>query len=196
MWTSLKEYLPRVARAWLYALVVGGVGGGVGLVLDVLPGFDMPLWAWALVVVLALGTAQFRAFHEVRLERDTFIPEKTRPDMEAHNVCRYIKDEAAWGKGKDELDTLRELRQAALNVDVWIWGLHYTGGIDFDADKPLVRIEPDYWRDHGFEEVAIFAPPEEVKGTNMTRDEVLGRPELLYNDLQMNERQVCRRWPK
>ncbi len=61
VWTSLKEYLPRVARAWLYALVVGGVGGGVGLVLDVLPGFDMPLWAWALVVVLALGTAQFRA---------------------------------------------------------------------------------------------------------------------------------------
>ena len=113
-----------------------------------------------------------------------------------YNVCRHIRDEAAWGKDKDDLDTVREIRQAAMDGDIWIWGRRYTGGLSFDEDKPLVRIETDYWREHGFHEVAILSPAAEVEGTNMTRDDHHGRAQLLYSDLRLNKQQALRRWPK
>lgn len=97
MWTSLKEYVPAVLRGFLYLILVGVVGGVVGLVLDALPDMEMPLWGWAAVCVLALAAAQFRAFHEVRQQRDASRPDRLRPDWEAHRVYDRIKHHSMWG---------------------------------------------------------------------------------------------------
>ncbi len=195
MVTSLKEYLPAVVRGVIYTLGVGAVSGVVGWVFDLDLVTVIPSYGWVLIIAVAFAIGQFQAFHKVRVERDAFAPEKAKADLYIRDAYEYIRDRSKWAKERGDLNIFRELRQAATDGDVWIWGRHYTGGLGFDDDKLLDRIQRDYWKDHGLDETVVIAEREEVSGTNMTRDEHSGRPQELYSDLHLNKVQVRRRWP-
>ncbi len=122
MVTSLKEYLPVVVRGVIYTRGVGAVGGGVGWVFDFNLVKVMPGYGWVLIVAAAFTLAQFQAFHKVRVERDAFTPEKAKADLYIRDAYEYISDRSKWGKERGDLSTFRELRQAATDGDVWIWG--------------------------------------------------------------------------
>lgn len=73
--SSLREFCSRIVRH-VYAFVIGVVGGVVGMIsavyADVRPKASalVPLWVWLPLLAGGLLVATFRAFHDVRLERD------------------------------------------------------------------------------------------------------------------------------
>lgn len=88
--SSLREFSLRTVRH-IYAFVVGVIGGIVGVVsavyADIRPKAAalVPLWLWLPLLVGGFLVAVFRAFDDVRLERDRVISEtKLR-----FNVMRY-----------------------------------------------------------------------------------------------------------
>jgi hypothetical protein len=66
---SLKQYLLAVFRWWwvILVFVIGDVGG---IVLTVQQNWTVPLWVWAAIGIAGLFTAQFLAFHHIKIERD------------------------------------------------------------------------------------------------------------------------------
>lgn len=178
----------------LYALVVGGVGGIAGWMFDLAPVKDMPNYAWVLLITAAFAVAQFQAFHKVRIERDTFTPEKAKGDLCIRDTFEYLNVRSKWGNNRDELDAFRELRQAAMDGDVWIWGRLYSG--NDGGSRPLDRIQREYWRDHGLREEVITVDRDEDRGINMTQADQFTPRRELFGDLHLNDAQVRRRWPR
>ena len=88
--SSLREFCSRIVRH-VYAFVIGVVGGVVGVVsavyADVRPKASalVPLWVWLPLLTGGLLVATFRAFHDVRLERDRATSETKR----RFDVMRY-----------------------------------------------------------------------------------------------------------
>jgi hypothetical protein len=79
---SLKLYGGAVLKAW-WALFIGillGAAGGYSLIWHV--DLKLPPWGWFLAAVLCLSVAQFQAFHEMRMQRDTAIARAEEAERE------------------------------------------------------------------------------------------------------------------
>jgi len=63
MWTCLKEYLRQLCRHY-WTLGIGGVGGVLGLCLDVFTSLSVPAWLWSTSFIAALVIAQFLVYLE------------------------------------------------------------------------------------------------------------------------------------
>jgi hypothetical protein len=68
-WTSLREYVVTVTRAW-WQLAIGFLAAAFAVVTEFKAGLLVPTWVGVVVAIVALITAQFLAFHRVRLARD------------------------------------------------------------------------------------------------------------------------------
>lgn len=69
MGRSLREYGRRVFLTWWGLVCL--IGGIIGLAaLFVTGGITLPTWIGLVVATLCLLTAQFHAFHQVRVQRD------------------------------------------------------------------------------------------------------------------------------
>lgn len=66
---SCKTY-PKDLLRHLWAIVITGVGGLMGLLTAIFPNVQIPSWVWVFILVLGLMIAQFLAWHTIRLERD------------------------------------------------------------------------------------------------------------------------------
>jgi hypothetical protein len=85
VWASAREFGRKIIRHFI-AVAVGVVGGILGVVDAVSaaaakPGttpFSIPLWVWLPVLAGGFLVAIFRAFHDVRMERDAVVAEMER----------------------------------------------------------------------------------------------------------------------
>lgn len=111
--SSLREFCSRTVRH-VYAFVVGVVGGVIGVVsaiyADVRPKAAalVPLWVWLPLLAGGFLVATFRAFHDVRLERDKSVSETKR----RFNVMRYALQPAGVPV------TLHPAADGKLNIEV------------------------------------------------------------------------------
>lgn len=73
---SLREFCGKIIRHW-FAVVVGVIGGSLGVATSLVaavkpkaPPFVIPLWVWLPLLAGGFLVAIFRAFHDVRMERE------------------------------------------------------------------------------------------------------------------------------
>jgi hypothetical protein len=69
VWQSLREFIPAVLKHWWF-IVPGVVLGAWSLVGLFAPTAQLPPWVWLAVFDVGLLLAVFRAYHEVRVQRD------------------------------------------------------------------------------------------------------------------------------
>jgi hypothetical protein len=81
---SLREFALKVGQHW-YAVVIGVIGGGLGVAASVAaavkpkaPPVVVPLWIWVPILAVGVLVAVFRAFHDMRMERDSALAEVRR----------------------------------------------------------------------------------------------------------------------
>ena len=201
MWLSLKEHLGRVISVWS-TVVLGFIGGVLFIGEKLWPKQFAKIvdpaispWVWGSVFLAALMYGQFRAFHDVRLERERHLPKGAKPDAAIHKALDYLRNEGGMGQDADPYSVLQEVRQAAVDNDITIWGRRITGNAII-ADKPLIPIEAQYWREHGFHAARCWTPTDEVEGGGRTEmDGYRIGPELAYDDLRVSMQQIRSRWP-
>lgn len=96
VWASVREFGRKIIRHFI-AVAVGVIGGILGIV-DALSAaaakpkttpFTIPLWVWLSLLAGGFLLAIFRAFHDVRMERDAAKAEVTRRDSELRYALSF-----------------------------------------------------------------------------------------------------------
>lgn len=183
------------ATAWkilhygIASVVVGVVGGLTGLLLNFFVfSHGTPVWVWAIVVGATLIVAPVRAFHETRIELETYRP-SVQFDAPAHWAYEWIAEQSKWGKGQEPLEIAKVMHQRARDGVLYVWGQPSTNSFS-DEDRAWELIEPTYWRDYRFENTRLIFLEDDA-----TTDSIGNLPILrLYQSLKINRRQVKCIW--
>lgn len=185
----LRDYICLVARAW-WGWLAGGSLGLVGVVLDAFPSIQIPLWAWAIILMAGLIVAQFQIYY-----RDHAIAEPT-PDWRLSDVIKYlVGKENIWeavsetGGAASVNKHLMDIEQKLRLGSIQTWARpHCPEGNELS--QPYARVEPDHWADYQFDFLGF------VKND---RGESIGRRQSVLNgrcDFFFNRAQVQKLWPR
>lgn len=193
---NIRAHLIAILREWV-VLLLGALGGGAGLLIDVTGIQDIPWWIWAGFFVAVLIVAQYRAFAKKHIELLSYTQNALPSDRIClHDVYDYLKNGAVYGQSHDDMDCVGEIRQQASNGIIVIWGKRIDSRATVFIDPPYEKISPDYWNTHTFTEV-IYHGEDEGKKREMTRfDGYQIGQDTIYCDLQMSEKMMRTTWRK
>jgi hypothetical protein len=190
---SLAEYVPSVLLFTAYGVVVGAVGGLFGYVMQFWNITQVEPWHWGLLFIAALVVAQFFVFHNARVARDLYAPDKVTHDWSMDQTLSHLQTDSAISATLDghrgwALHYLSDLRQAARNGQVFVWGkMAISTGV---SNSTIDLIEKDYWRTYQFDHEACFKLQGDYSRTEATFQ---GGVEI-YDHLRFNSRQIKKLW--
>lgn len=124
-----------------------------------------------------------------------------RPNMPLREAVNdWLLDKSEWGIGKNHNEALGELRQAAANGEIWVWGRRKRTGMDdltYDGtDTPLIPISKDYWIDGDFDPIHCLLE-DAPSGCRTQPDAGVDESEFTtYQDVRVNLSQIQSRWHK
>jgi hypothetical protein len=74
---SVREYARKVV-GHLWTVIVAVAAGLIGIVESLDNNLKVPVWIWLMVFALGLVYAQFQAFHDIRVERDSLLEDEAK----------------------------------------------------------------------------------------------------------------------
>jgi hypothetical protein len=195
MWRTAREYIPKLFWGWA-GLLFGVAAGAIGIMLQWLLPNGLPAWGWWLLVILALVGANFRAYHDVRKERDSYRPDPAEQGKwPIYDAVQYLLEKSGWkiDKSKDDkMDSvLTEIREAAAIGYIHVWGRNVESQ-HFFSRRPPERIAKEYWSDHAFDEPCCLSADSDG---GRTQPETRAASELTYEDVRLVKTQVKFHWP-
>lgn len=132
------------------------------------------------------------------------IEEKSIKPSPDTTVCEavnnWLLDQSQWGMGKDHNLALGELRQAAHNGDIAVWGRQRRSSIDelmYDGtDPPITQINKEYWLSGDFDPLHCLLS-DVPNGCRTQPDAGVNQSSfVIYQDVRVNSRQLESRWPQ
>lgn len=202
MIASLIEFANLAIRSWLTYAMGGAATLGTFLWerFELAP--NLPWWAeGAIIVALAFMGASFQAFQKMREARDVRAPQLLSRDARVEHVFRYLLDNRDYTEPNRYSMIVADIRQAALDGRVALWGRALTHGT---PRGPLLLIPSDYWATYQLKSIEIMSLGLKDKmgdqGYHLTQTMRDGSDPLaddtLYCALEMNWRQVRHCWPR
>ena len=144
-----------------------------------------------------LGTDDNRAAQDAETAEKPIEPRPDTPVCEAIND--WLLDQSQWGRRKDHNQALGELRQAAHNGEVTVWGRRKRTPMDeltYDGtDAPLTQISRDYWLTGDFDPLHCLMPDAPNRCRTQPDAGVDSATFTTFQDVQVCRQQIEATWP-